>query len=80
MNDKTNMHRTVSGRRISEAGKGQNKLEIENWLLRTALVGIVGASTRPELEMLEVMLRLAPAPEQDKAIMINGIHALLQTL
>ena len=53
---------------------------VERDLLRTALIGLVGASTRAELEDMEVVLRAAPAPAEDKAAAIDGIHALLATL
>ena len=48
--------------------------------LRDALVGLIGASTRDELERMEIAIRVAPAPDADKAVGINGIHALLDTL
>lgn len=47
--------------------------------LRRALIGLVGAETRDELEQMEVMMRLVPAPDADKAVSINAIHALLET-
>ena len=56
------------------------KAEADIALLRNALVGLVGASTREELEQIELAMRLVPAPEQDKAVTINAIHALLATL
>lgn len=48
--------------------------------LRAALVGLVGVDTREELEQLEAVLRLMPAPMEDKAAMIDAIHALLASL
>ena len=47
--------------------------------LRAALVGLVGVDGRAELEQMEVMMRLMPAPAQDKAATIDAIHALLAT-
>lgn len=49
-------------------------------MLRSALVGLVGVDTRAELEELEAVMRLMPAPAQDKAATIDAIHALLATL
>ncbi len=49
-------------------------------LLRDALVGLVGASTAAELDAIEAGMRMAPAPEADKAVAINAIHALRSTL
>lgn len=47
--------------------------------LRSALAGLLGASTKEELEQLEVGVRLMPAPEADKIAALNAIHALLET-
>lgn len=49
-------------------------------LLRAALVGLVGVDTRNDLEQMEVVMRLMPAPAQDKAATIDAIHALIATL
>jgi len=48
--------------------------------LRKALVGLVGADTKEELEKMEAAIRILPAPDADKAVTINAIHALLDTL
>jgi len=48
--------------------------------LRKALADLVGASTKEELESMEVTLRLVPGIEQDKIVAINAIHALLETI
>ena len=48
--------------------------------LRKALADLVGASTKEELEIMEVALRSAPGIEQDKIVAINAIHALLETI
>jgi hypothetical protein len=47
--------------------------------LRRALVGLIGAETRDELEQMEAVMRLVPAPDADKAVSINAIHVLLET-
>jgi len=49
-------------------------------LLRKALSGIVGANTKEELEKMEIVIRSLPAPDEDKAVSINAIHALLKTM
>lgn len=48
--------------------------------LRAALVGVVGVSTREELEQMEAFMRSTPAPAEDKAATIDAIHALIATL
>ena len=55
------------------------KAERERDLIRAALVGLVGVTTREELEQLESVMRLMPAPDADKAVTIDAIHALLAT-
>jgi hypothetical protein len=47
--------------------------------LRKALADLVGASTKEELEAMELALRSAPGPEHDKIVALNAIHALLET-
>jgi len=47
--------------------------------LRDALSGLVGASTKKELEQLEFGIRMTSAPDADKAAMINAIHVLIET-
>lgn len=49
-------------------------------LLRSALVGLVGVDTRADLEQMEAVMRLLPAPAEDRAATIDAIHALLATL
>lgn len=44
--------------------------------LRKALAGLIGASTKEELDGMEIALRSIPAPDSDKAAMINAIDAL----
>ena len=47
--------------------------------LRAALVGLVGADDEDALRQMEAALRLLPAPDSDKTVTINAIHALLAT-
>jgi hypothetical protein len=47
--------------------------------LRKALSDLVGATTKEELETMELVLRTTPGIEQDKIAAINAIHALLET-
>jgi hypothetical protein len=49
-------------------------------LLRNALIGLIGASDKAGLEQMELFMRSIPAPEKDKAVSINAIHALLATM
>lgn len=56
------------------------KAEADMALLRNALVGLVGASDKDELEQMELAVRMMPAPEADKIASLNAIHALLATL
>lgn len=53
------------------------KAEADIALLRGALAGLVGASSKSELEQLEAAVRIIPAPELDKIATLNAIHALL---
>ena len=48
-------------------------------LLRSALVGIVGASKPDELKAMEVVIRSLHVPAEDSAVTINAIHALIDT-
>ena len=48
--------------------------------LRQALIGLIGVETPEELRQMEAALRLAPAPDADVAVMINGIRAFLETM
>ena len=47
--------------------------------LRNALADMVGASTKEELEEMELVLRVMPGIEQDKIVALNAVHALLET-
>lgn len=49
-------------------------------MLRAALVGLIGADGEQDLRQMEATMRLLPAPEADKAVSINAIHALLATM
>ena len=44
--------------------------------LRAALVALVGMDTIEELDAMEAFLRVVPGAAQDKATMIDAIHAL----
>jgi hypothetical protein len=48
-------------------------------VLRSALIGLVGSSDKKELESMEVLIRVSPIPDIDKANTINAIQALLTT-
>ena len=56
------------------------KAEADIAKLRRALVGLIGAETPDELRQMEAAMRLMPAPEADKAVSLNAIHALLETM
>ena len=56
------------------------KAEADIALLRAALIGLIGGETKAELEGMELAMRAIPAPEADKAVSINAIHALLATM
>lgn len=55
-------------------------VEQQRDMLRAALVGLVGVDGRVDLEQMEAVMRLLPAPAQDKAATIDAIHALVATL
>lgn len=48
--------------------------------LRKALIGLVGAETREELEQIEAAMRTWPAPDRDKIAVINAVHAIFETM
>ncbi len=55
-------------------------LKSDNAKLRKVLVGLVGADG-PELDGMEALIRISPhASVEDRAITINAIHALRDTL
>jgi hypothetical protein len=56
------------------------KAEGDIAILRSALVGLVGVETEHDLREMELVTRLLPAPESDKAASVNAIHALLATM
>lgn len=47
--------------------------------LRSALIGLVGSENKQELEQMVATLRLFDVAQEDKAVTINAIHALLET-
>jgi hypothetical protein len=48
--------------------------------LRAALVALIGVDGKTDLEQMEAVMRLMPAPAEDKAASIDAIHALIATL
>jgi hypothetical protein len=54
--------------------------EQERDRLRAALVALIGVDGRAELEQMEAVMRLMPAPAEDRAASIDAIHALIATL
>jgi hypothetical protein len=48
--------------------------------LRAALAALVGVDGREELAQMEAVMRVMPAPAEDRAASIDAIHALLATL
>lgn len=56
------------------------KVEADKEMLRNALAGIIGVSSKEELEVMELTVRMLPTPQADKIAMLDGIHALLATL
>lgn len=55
------------------------KAEATIKVLRDALAGVVGASDAQQLRGMELAMRTLPAPDEDKAVTINAIRALLET-
>lgn len=47
--------------------------------LRRALSDLIGAASSEELHAMEAAMRVLPAPDADRAVAINAIHALLET-
>lgn len=56
------------------------KAEADIATLRSALEGLIGAETEDELRQMELAIRSMPAPEADRAVSINAIHALIATM
>jgi hypothetical protein len=56
------------------------KAEGDVALLRSALVGLIGANTEPELRQIESALRRLPERDADRAVSIAAVHALLATI
>lgn len=55
-------------------------LKNERAKLRSALAGMIGVDGKEDLEKMESVLRMSPAPAEDKAQMIDALHALRDTL
>ena len=47
--------------------------------LRNALICLIGASEKRELEAMEIIVRQALIPERDRVGMLNAIHVLIET-
>jgi hypothetical protein len=56
-----------------------DQLKADNAKLRKALVGLVGVDTKPELEVMEGIIRGSAIPDEDRMNTINAIHALRDT-
>ena len=48
--------------------------------VRSALAAMIGADGKAELEQMECAIRLLPAPQADKVVSLDAIHALIETL
>lgn len=62
---------------IEKAVRDIGTLRSERDNLRAALVGIVGVDGRADLEQMEGVMRLMPAPAADKAATIDAITRLI---
>lgn len=60
--------------------KAQEEIEKRVGLLRSALVGLIGADGQHDLQQIEESMRVIPGQDADKEVAINAIHALLATL
>lgn len=58
--------------------RAKQKLLDDRSKLRRALAQLVGADTIEELQSMEAIMRVAPAPAKDKAAAIDAIHALIE--
>ena len=47
--------------------------------LRAALAGLVGASSKEELDAMEIGVRSLPGCDEDRAAALNAIHALRES-
>lgn len=62
---------------MRDAASLLDSLTAEHARLREALEGLLGVSTREELEGMEFAIRASVASAEDKASALNAIHALL---
>ena len=58
--------------------RAKQKLMDDRSKLRRALAQLVGVDTIEELQSLEAIMRVAPAPAKDKAAAIDAIHTLIE--
>jgi len=66
--------------RIEEQEREIARLRAALQSIKRALEGLVGASTREELETIEAGVRVCPGAERDRAAALNAIHALQDLL
>jgi uncharacterized coiled-coil DUF342 family protein len=69
----------VHATEITQLVREVSAMRQERDQLRAALVKLVGVDGREELEQLEAVMRLMPAPAEDKSATIDAIHALRDT-
>lgn len=60
-------------------GSSMGDLRARVHVLRAALAGLLGASTRAELKELEAAIRVIPGAAADRVVALNAIHAMLAT-
>lgn len=58
--------------------RAKQTLAADRAMLRRALAQLVGADTVEELQNMEAIMRVAPAPAKDRAAAIDAIHALIE--
>jgi hypothetical protein len=68
------VRREANSRAIGLIDKLQGKID----KLYGAMVGLVGASTTEDLKAMELIMRISPAPDDDKSSIINAIHVLIE--
>lgn len=67
-------------RAAEDAAAEMRRLGAERELLRAALVKLVGVDGSAELREMEAVMRLMPAPADDKAATVDAIRALIATI
>ena len=56
------------------------QLEIDRAKLRKALIDLIGANDKQELESMESVIRVMNMPEKDRILSLNAINVLLETM